>query len=187
MKQAILAICALAALSSCASMPVPEPEGEGDSLVIGYFALDFPDGYFNYPPRKIVDRIQLIFLNETRKTRFSLTTSAGYYCFLANGTDDYSLESYGYEDVGAQARLGPAKVDWKFGITPGKVVYLGHLTISYKSEKMKVEASSERRSSSFDVDSSYRWEEEATLQYIETLNPESRWLDCELVEFTKRE
>jgi hypothetical protein len=52
---------------------------------------------------------------------------------------------------------------------------------------MKVEASSERRSSSFDVDSSYRWEEEATLQYIETLNPESRWLDCELVEFTKRE
>ncbi len=187
MKQAVLAFCVLAVLSSCASLPVPEPEGEGDSLVIGYFALDFPDGYLNLPPRKIVDRIQLVFLNETRQTRFSLTTSSGYFCFLTNGADDYSLESYGYEDVGARARLGPAKINWKFGISPGRLIYLGHLTITYKSEQKKVEASSEKRTSSFDVDSSFHWEKEAVLRYIKERNPDSSWLSCELVEPTKRD
>jgi len=77
-------------------------------------------------------------------------------------------------------------MNWKFGVTPGKVVYLGHLTFTYKAETKKVEAS-ERRTSSFKVDSSLRWENEAALQHIEELNPDSRWLKYELVQATKRE
>ncbi len=179
MKQAVLVFCILAALGACASFP--QPEGEGNSLVIGYLALDFPDGYFNRPARTIRSGIRLHLRNESRQTDFSLMTSSGYYYFLSNGTDSYSLESYEYEDTAERAKLGRSKIDLKFEITPGKVVYLGHLTISYKIPKLTLD-SLEKKTYRFEVDSSVRWEKEETLLYIVGRDPDSRWLEYEVVE-----
>jgi hypothetical protein len=57
MKQCLLAIGVAALLGSCAS--IPAPESPDDSLVIGYMALDFPDGYFEEGRRTIASGINL--------------------------------------------------------------------------------------------------------------------------------
>jgi hypothetical protein len=184
MKHAVLILGILAALSSCTSLP--EPEGEGNSLVIGYVALDFPDGFFNRPARKIQNGIRLHFLNESQQTKFSLSTASGYYYFLANGTDNYSLESFEYEDTAERAKLGQSKVGWKFRVVPGKVVYLGHWILSYKAPKLTLDTLDAKRYK-YEVDPSFIWQKDDILQYLQKVRPGSRWLDYEMVEPEQRE
>lgn len=52
-------------LVSCASFP--EPKEEGDSLVIGSFVVDFPDGFFNKAPRTVKEGVWIEFENITTK------------------------------------------------------------------------------------------------------------------------
>jgi hypothetical protein len=176
MKHVLLILGIGLVLASCASLP--EPEGEGTSLVIGHLVLDFPDGFFDKPARAIQNGIKLNFLNATRQTKFSLQTLSGYFYFLANGTDSYVLESYEYEFE--RVTLGRSEVKWKIAVTPDKVNYLGHLTIFYLTPKLTLEAGTHWWS--YTHDSSMKWDKDAVRLFISKSKPDSRWLGYEVVE-----
>ncbi len=177
MKHVLLILGIGLVLASCASLP--EPEGEGTSLVIGHLTLDFPDGFFDMPARTIQNGIKINFLNATRQTKFSLQTLSGYYYFLANGTDSYVLESYEYEFE--HVTMSRSEVKWEIAVTPDKVYYLGHLTISYLTPKLTLESGSSRRWS-YTPDSSMKWDKDAVRLFIRKSKPDSRWLEYEVVE-----
>jgi len=184
MKKLFLFAGVIALLCSCASLP--EPENQGDSLVIGQFILDFPDGFFSEPPCKITSGITLHMVNETKDTRFTLTTSyPGYFYFLSNGSDDFKLESYEYQTQRTKTTytLPRTPLDLKISTVPDKVIYFGNLTLSYLLPEIKREYGDRSTTWNYKHDVSIEWDKEAFLQFIKDKAPESQWLSREVVEY----
>jgi hypothetical protein len=133
----VLIVCCLALLVSCAS--VPNPENDRSSLVIGSIALDFPDGLFDLPPRVVSSGIILTVRNTTQGHSFDLrVNNDGYFYFLSNGSDAYSLLGYRYtfttsgrSEYSISQGLGASS----FHATPGQICYLGHIVHRYTSPK----------------------------------------------------
>ncbi len=119
-------------LSGCAGLPAPE--NEDDSLIIGSLVLDFPDGFFDWPGRKIDREVMVTVHNVTRNKNFTLMTSRGYFHFLGNGSDEYVLKNCKYRtrEGGASYTLGERALGLKIVTTPGKVLYVGHIVLTYK-------------------------------------------------------
>jgi hypothetical protein len=177
MAKWMVLIGALGLLLGCAS--IPEPEGPDDSLVIGYLALDFPDGFFEENKRTIESLITLSFINETRGRSFRLTTKEGWFQFLSNGTDSYLYDYYEYKSSSGSVR---GQLQKKFAVRPRCVYYLGHLTITYNRPKLSTQGSLDPRTQYWDYDrsSSFSYNDEEVRNYLEFEDPASPWLAYEV-------
>ena len=186
---AVLAIAGAAILlAGCAGLP--EPEGTGNSLIIGSFVLEFPDGFFDRPACTIENGISLRFRNITTDKRFRIkTTYPGFFYFLASGSDDYMLETYAYEtQKGTRGTytLSERKVDLRITPGPDRVVYVGHIAKVYSSPT--VHRAYGDRSTTWDFKESWarEWNKSAAVLFIADQNPESRWLRYEIVEYGRK-
>ena len=134
MKKWILPVLGvfLGLLVSCAG--IPSAEKPTDTLVIGSFLVDFPDGFFNEEPRTFSSGIALTFTNVTSGSSFTIITAdKGYFWFLSNGTDSYELARYHYDYVsGSRHRFVlDSKIGYSFTTTPQSLLYVGHLELIY--------------------------------------------------------
>ena len=184
MKKFLLVAGIVALLFACASFP--EPEGQGNSLVIGSFVLDFPDGFFREPPCKFTSGVTIHVVNVTKNTNFTLTTShPGYFYFLTNGSDEFKLDSWEFETKVATRtyRLNRNPMGLKIEPAPDKVIYLGHIAILYLKPKIARAYGDQSSTWDYKNDVSARWDKEALLQFIRDKAPESQWLDREVLEY----
>jgi hypothetical protein len=125
----VLSVCAcLFLLGACAG--VPAPENEQSTLVIGSFILDYPDGLFDFAARTVASGVYLTVKNNTKGSSFTMrTTEGGYFYFLSNGSDSYSLVGYRYEftAAGRQEYTMRGGIGGNFTVVPGQVCYLGDI------------------------------------------------------------
>jgi len=136
MKKWLLPALGVLLLVSCAG--IPRAEKPGDTLVIGSFIVDFPEGFFNEEPRTFSSGLALTFRNVTTNSSFTITTSEeGYFWFVSNGTDSYELSSYHHDYVsGSRHRyVLDSKVEYAFKTVPQSVLYVGHLGVIYANPK----------------------------------------------------
>ncbi len=178
MNRWLLLVAVLPLLSACAS--IPAPEGPDDSLVIGYFALDFPDGFFDQNRRTITTGITLSFVNQTTGRKFSITTSNGYYQFLSNGADSYTFASYKVQSDRATIQ---SAVNKTFAAKPRSVVYLGHLTVVYSKPKATHQTSMDQKTNywNFDTSADFAYKDGELVGYLRDKDPENPWLEYEVV------
>ena len=170
-------------LSGCAGLP--EPEGSGSSLVIGFMELDFPNGFFslspNPTPKTFNSKIKLTILNTTTDRSFTTSTSSGYFYFLSNGSDSYKIESYVFvkEIPGSGSFTFNEYVNYNFTPVPGKLVYLGDISYTY-TEPDKI--SEKKGDSMWNYEGSVKldYNTDAMLKYLRGKNPDSSWLSHEL-------
>lgn len=130
----VLGVCALVLLTSCAS--IPNPENERSSLVIGSILLDFPDGLFDLPPRQIYSGILITLRNKTQDGTFELKANErGYFFFLSNGSDEYSLARFRYSFTGSERNSYTIDqtIAGSFRAAPGQVSYLGQLVYRFSA------------------------------------------------------
>ena len=170
--------------ASCASLP--KPKGEGSSLVIGSLVLDFPDGFFDLPKRRIEGAVAVNFLNVTTGRKFSsLTERGGMYCFLSNGSDEFLLESYEYKERSGAGgyTMGVIPLKLKIPTTTDKVIYVGHITAIYAKPKLYRESGSGGGTWRFEDSYALNWDKDAVLAYILKKQPESAWLTREVLEY----
>jgi len=169
---------------SCAS--IPQPHTPDDTLVIGSLVLDFPDGFFDYPPRTITSGIELVITNKTEGYAFSVRTfKDGYFCFVSNGHDSFSLDRFSYErkeqswqQVTLKSALGIPVT-----LSPGRVRYLGKLTIAYRRPQRKNIATGDRTNIwQFEPSVSGENQKQQMIEYLRTLDPNSQWLSYEIVQ-----
>ncbi|HET6485926.1 MAG TPA: hypothetical protein VFH83_05875 [Spirochaetia bacterium] len=120
-------------LVSCAS--IPKPETESDTLVVGSFAVDYPDGFYNLPPRTLVSNIRLDFMNRsTGKEFWVITDFDGRYSFLSSGGQSYELKSFAYDlRDGNTSFSGSSSISYRFYAPAHSVLYLGD--IHFREEK----------------------------------------------------
>jgi hypothetical protein len=130
MKKALLLLLVIAAFFSCKSLP--SPQDPADSLVIGGFTWDFPDGFFEAPSRTIANGITLGFVNLTTARQFKVKVTDGYFYFLCHGNDTYMLQYATYESPG-----GPKTYTIGYNLNlriegkPERIIYMGHLKILF--------------------------------------------------------
>jgi len=178
MKRWIAILGLLPLLLSCASFP--EPEAPESSLVIGYLVLDYPDGWFDQAKRTIASGVTLYFTNQSSGNKFWLTTSQGYFQFLSNGTDSYSLESY---KVTVDRSTSSGDISLKFTAKPHTVVYLGHHTMIHTDPQKTTKTTPEGRGTYWTYKRSTNSQEKEgeMLTYLKSKDPESPWLEYEVV------
>ena len=178
MRRHLLLLGVLLLCFSCASLP--SPKGPNDSLVIGYLALDFPDGFFEHSKRAITTGINLKFLNETTGKSFWVSSSDGYFQFRSNGTDSYSLESFKVET--STGSIGETPVRRKLITRPHSLIYLGHLTVTYVRPTRKSMTSDQQTACwDFAISSKLAHNEEELRAYLLSVDPGSPWLGYEIV------
>ena len=68
MKRVILLLACIAVVFSCKSLP--KPGNDTDSLVIGGFTWEFPDGFFELAPKTLTNDITLGMVNLSNGKRF---------------------------------------------------------------------------------------------------------------------
>jgi hypothetical protein len=128
-------------LTSCAG--IPRPESETDALVVGYFAVDYPDGFYDRPARTITT-VRLDCANVTTGAEFWVTTSSdGYFYFLSTGGQHYEIKGFGFtlKDSGIPY-TGGGTLSYKFATAPHSVRYVGHF--QYRSAKPRQVQSTSR-------------------------------------------
>jgi hypothetical protein len=165
----ILALVAV--VISCASAPLPPPEQPSDSLIIGAFALDYPDGFFQFPAEKISRGITLTFVNKTTGARFDLLTATdGTFSFLSNGSDSYELVHYYWkENDPNRPFVYTLQNDLKYSFQPipHVVYYLGHHSIVFVHPgKQETRQLGSKR--------------DLAVEFIRSTAPESEWLTYEV-------
>jgi hypothetical protein len=172
-------------LLSCAGFP--RPAEEGNSLIIGSLILDFPDGFYDTPPRKFDMNVQISFRNTTQDTRFDIYTKRGYFYFQSNGSDEYLLEEFQLlrQTIGnTRYSFSGSRVNMKIVPSPDKVIYLGHIVFTYSSP----DATKRRGRATYynyETDVNVDWNKQAVTDYIVDHNG-AAWLDREIVEYGKR-
>jgi len=189
LKRAFLVagVCALvAAILSCVGFP--EPEGEGDSLVIGSLILDFPDGLYDNTVQKIDMNVRVTFRNVTRNQRFHVYTKrGGYFYFPTNGSDDYILEGFRILKTEVDETVhsfSDQPVGLKIANSPNRVIYLGHVTASYSAPRLTRKIGSRGRILYYSYQSSVTvaWDRDLLQRYITSRQPDGLWVDLEITE-----
>ncbi len=167
--------------ASCAGLP--RPEGPDDSLVIGALVLDFPDGFFNFPAQTIGSHVDIVVENKIRGTKFAVSTTAGgFFSFLSNGADSYTLGSYSYitrQGSGGEYTI-KGRLNYDFTPAQRSVNYLGHFTIRYTLPPNPAQQQSHRE---------IKWQYNAEFmrdvrqaevrEYLRTVEPDTPWLSYE--------
>ena len=178
MSKWLFPIAAVPFLLACAS--IPAPEGPDDSLVIGCFTLDFPDGFFDQTKRTITSGVTLNFINETTGKKFWITTSDGFYQFLSNGTDSYLFDSYHLQSSGGSVG---GEFNKNLPLKPHCVVYLGHMTVIYAKPQKTHKTSMDEKTVYWNYERSVKmlFNEGELRTYLSSKDPQSPWLDYEVV------
>lgn len=182
-KTAFYGYIIVALLLSCATSPppLPEPEKFSDSLLIGAFSVEFPDGYRAgavsfAAATTFVEGVSLYFRNVTRDEDFVVEVdSSGYYHFLSNGTDEFLLRGFSY--LGETARritLISGEINIHIDNMPGSLIYLGHNAFIFS----KTEEG--RRAQNLETD----WNTTEVSRHIHTRNDQKLcwWMACRVVE-----
>jgi hypothetical protein len=183
----IVGVCAIvAAMLSCAGFP--EPEGEGDSLVIGSLILDFPDGLYDKTPQKVDMNVQVTLRNITRNEKFHVYTKRGYFYFPTNGTDVYILESFRILKTrvdDSYYSFSDQPVDLKIVNSPNRVIYLGHVTATYFAPRLTRRRGPSGRILSYRYEASVtvEWNQDLLQRYMTHQQPDSLWLDLGITEY----
>jgi hypothetical protein len=130
MKKLLLLSVVVFVLFSCVSFP--EPEDDSDSLVIGSIVFDFPDGFFNDPPRTITNNFKLTLVNETTSKKLTVKTIKGYYYFVCKRTDKFILKTIEYVDPapGPGPSIG-MNFDMPITVKMHKILYFGQMKITF--------------------------------------------------------
>lgn len=183
MKRNLFLLVIIVTLVSCAGLP--KPKEDSDSLIIGYFELDFPDGFFDKTPRKIKNCIRLHFINLNTKKKFSVLTSNGYFCFLSNGKDDFLFLTFQYhKDEGLKTySIHEKKIRRKITNLPHKIIYTGHLIYTFtKPGIIDTENFGGETTRHFRYRESISGEsnKKALLEYIHEKQLSSPWLNYEI-------
>ncbi len=182
----VAGVCALvAALSSCAGFP--EPQGEGDSLVIGSLVLDFPNGLYDDMPQVVDMNVRVTFRNITRNQRFHVYTKRGYFYFRTNGTDDYLLEGFRIlktEVDDTVHSFSDQSVDLKIVNSPHRIIYLGHVTATYSAPRL-IRRRGPRggiRYYRYETSVAVEWDQDLLRRHMTNKRPDSPWLELEITE-----
>jgi hypothetical protein len=172
-----LIVGVLSLMAGCASVPVPE--GSDDTLVIGNFVLDFPDGFFDQNRRTIKSGVTLNFINESTGKKFWVLTSDGYFQFLSNGTDWYTFDSFSSKPSGYTVG---GEIKKKFAVQPHSVAYLGQLTLIYAKPKQTYKTSMDQKTVYWDFEksSNFAYNEEELRGYLQGEDPQCPWLEYEV-------
>jgi hypothetical protein len=181
MKRLIIPVAIAFALISCASLP--RPQSSDDSLVIGSFVVDFPDGFFDRPAATFASGVWVKIANQTRGTSFQIiTTPGGYFWFMSNGSDSYSLEGFEFKTQTASGTYSIRdKIDYKWTVSPGHVHYIGHLAFTYKKpDKASTETYGGTTHWSFERSLDKKSKPEAVREYLKATDPESPWISYEV-------
>ena len=173
-------------LLSCAGLP--KPTEDTDTLVIGTFVVDFPEGFFDLDPRRIINSVKLDFLNVTTKERFTVRTYKEYFYFPARGLEEFVLESFEYstrEESKSDRKIteysfGPMELNFKIRTKPKSVVYLGHLTFVYSNPTIKKHGRYQYYDYEKDLD--VQWDRAAVVEYLKGSKEGEAWLAYEVVE-----
>ncbi len=178
-KYLILLVVSLLLLTACST--IPEPSKNSESLVIGSFILDFPDGYFDGPKRTIDSNVTLKFYNKTTGEDYAKRTKNGYFAFVANTSDEIELYEYYYEHTSGRTTtsLG-GSLEKEFCILADKINYLGDLKITYRAGKV---VSGDRESSTyhFNRDYSIGYNSAAAKNHLVDELVESEWLKDDII------
>jgi hypothetical protein len=177
---AVIALAVGALLSSCAS--VPKPEGESDTLVVGSFVSDFPDGFFGDPSRTLESNLRLDFTNLATGQDFSIVTSKrGYFYFLSNGSDDYELTGYSFrENVERKTFSGGNTLSLKFAAFPRCVHYLGHWVLTNSSPGMKTATGTGTQTWNYEYSIDRQFKDDEMHDYLQKAAADSVWLSYEM-------
>lgn len=179
------AVTAILSSLSCAGLP--EPAGEGDSLVIGSLNLEFPEGLYGDTPQTIDINVQLTFRNVARNQRFHVYTKRGYFYFLTNGSDEYILEGFRIQKTATDDTVHTFSgqvVDLRIPNSPNRVIYLGHVTVAYSAPRL-VRRTGPRGSTRYyryESRAAVRWDQDLLRRYLAEQQPDGPWLDLEISE-----
>ena len=174
-----VALSCLLLLGSCAG--VPRPENDQSTLVIGSFILDYPDGLFEYNARTIPVGVYVTVRNNTKDSTFDLRTNdGGYFYFLSNGSDSYSLVRYSYSFTasGIKTYSMEGEIGGTFTAAPGQVCYLGHIVFHHTRPKLaEVSMQSRTRNESWQYDLKATRDDtpDRAIDFLRKLDPDSPW------------
>lgn len=120
MKALVSIFLGASLLVSCVALP--KPETESDSLVIGFFSLVFPGGYFSSPLTTIDRGVELDFRDVTTGRWHVEFTIGGTFKFIAHGGDRYALISSRASLLDASRRfiMGPRAIKLEIPSSPGR-------------------------------------------------------------------
>lgn len=177
---AMIALAVGALLASCAS--VPKPEGESDTLVVGSFVSEFPDGFFGDPGRTLETNLRLDFTNLTSGQDFSVVTGKnGYFYFLSNGSDKYELTGYSFrENVERETFSGGNTLSYKFGPSSRCVHYLGHWVLTNANPGMKNATGTGTQTWSYEYSIDRTFKTDEMRDYLQKEAADSVWLSYEV-------
>ncbi len=178
-------IVVVAVFLSCAG--IPQPTEEGSSLVIGSLILDFPDGFYDTPPRKFDMNVQLSFHNTTKNSRFDIYTNRGYFYFQSNGTDEYLLEEFQLlkQTIGnTRYSFSGGRVNIKIAPSPNKVIYLGHIVFTYTAPDA-TKRSGRTTYYNYETAVAADWNKDLLKEYLIQQNGVA-WLNMDIVEYGKK-
>jgi hypothetical protein len=177
---AVVVVAAM--MLSCAGFP--QPVEEGNSLVIGSLILDFPDGFYDTPPRKFDMNVQMTFRNITQDKKFVIYTNRGYFYFQSNGTDEYVLEEFQLlnQTIGnTRYSFSGGQVNMKIAPSLNKVIYLGHIVFSY-SAPASAGKSARKTYYSYETSVAADWKREVLEDYLIQKSGDA-WLNMDIVEY----
>ena len=128
----ILILLSVVLFISCTTF-YPVPESPSDSLVIGYVEYDFPDGFFNMPPKLLRTGIKVNYTNLSTGQDLYCKSNYGYFRFVCDGNAEILIKSaeYRYDGMEQKITLSPIEINQKIQLVEQKVIYLGHLNVTY--------------------------------------------------------
>jgi len=204
MKTFSLSVISTLLLLSCSSLPAPQ--APGDSLVIGYFSMIFPGEYFDSALTTIDSNIELDFRDLTTGHWVLQFLNGGHFRFLARGGHTYELvNSRAHLENGSRTYIfGPRQIGLKIEPSPGKVLSLGRIQLTYTRSKDTftfhpevdyeirsaggfsglspgLASSMTRNVAAYDVSPSQTWDDTDLRTYMKKLDPSSPWLSRDIV------
>ena len=184
MKRFLFFACIVSLMISCASFP--QPESAYDSLIIGRILLEFPNGFFDQTPRTIRNGVRVNIYNATTKFSFSVNTNNGFFYFISNGRDKFTLSGYEYHTKLSSGtyNINPKKIEKRLPTVEGKVIYVGDLTFRYSAPELEKQfGGGSQRTWDYKILDSNSWNKSAVTEYLEKKQPRGEWLSYEIAEY----
>ena len=177
MKKYLILVLISAALvfSSCSSLP--EQKNSDDVLVVGSFILDYPDGFFEMPSRKIKSNVKLKIINTRTKEEINKVTRNGYFHLVAKPGDEFHISHYEHktkENNGIYTVGGWVKRN--FTVVENSVNYLGHMKNTSRAGEKSKQIGSDKYYS-YKETFSVKDNNAEALDYYKFNNPDSTWFD----------
>jgi len=184
-KRILLAMLVVASatafiVAACAS--IPRPGSEDDSLVVGSLVLDFPDGFFDDGPRTLDQSVAVEIENMTEGRTFTVITEpGGYFSFLSDGKDLYSLRQVRFTRRRDRTiTKTDTDLDIRFTASPHAVLYLGHIVITYVLVKRPSKLDRVEGHTTifeYDLKGANTDRHEEMLAYLRKTDPKSPWAE----------